>query len=602
MPAAFASMSMNKDRGDRWGKGDGDRPPAWSGGGGGGGGGGYQGNGGGSSERFNEAAKGGWNPRSTPPAGGGSVGGRFGSHNVNDSDVEALFRGNHDSGINFDKYDNIPVEVSGPDPVKPIETYDNLSEIHEILRENIRRAGYVRPTPVQKHAIPTVMQKRDLMACAQTGSGKTAAFLFPVINRILFDGPTPPPASGPGRRKAYPSCLVLAPTRELATQIYDEGRKFCYQSKIKTVVVYGGADVGSQLSQLDRGCDLLVATPGRLQDLMERGRIALGCCRFLVLDEADRMLDMGFEQQIRQIVMETDMPRTGVRQTMMYSATFPKAIQQLAAEFLSNYIFLAVGRVGSTTDFITQKLEWVEESDKRNMLLGLLNRMTGLTLVFTETKRNADALEHFLANQGIHATSIHGDRTQQEREDALRSFKSGRTPVLVATDVAARGLDINNVAHVIQYDLPNCIDDYVHRIGRTGRAGNTGMATAFLNDKNRALVTELMELLRENNQEVPEWMPSLAQQGGGGFSGRTGGQRKPGKSFGGRDFRGSGPPPPRRSNGAGGGSDGFSPSPAPRSSMPSGKPAEPKFNTYAHMAYGGAYGGNYSSGSGFGGK
>jgi len=141
MPAAFASMSMNKDRGDRWGKGDGDRPPAWSGGGGGGGGGGYQGNGGGSSERFNEAAKGGWNPRSTPPAGGGSVGGRFGSHNVNDSDVEALFRGNHDSGINFDKYDNIPVEVSGPDPVKPIETYDNLSEIHEILRENIRRAG-----------------------------------------------------------------------------------------------------------------------------------------------------------------------------------------------------------------------------------------------------------------------------------------------------------------------------------------------------------------------------------------------------------------------------------------------------------------------------
>lgn len=460
--------------------------------------------------------------------------------------------------------------------------------------ENIHRAGYTRPTPVQKYAIPTVMQKRDLMACAQTGSGKTAAFLFPVINRILFDGPSTAPSSSHsmGRRKAYPSCLVLAPTRELATQIYDEARKFCYTSNIKTVVVYGGAEVRAQLTQLERGCDLLVATPGRLQDLMERGRIALAACRFLVLDEADRMLDMGFERQIRQIVMETDMPRTGVRQTMMYSATFPKAIQQLASEFLSNYLFLAVGRVGSTTDFITQKLEWVEEPDKRNMLLGLLRRSTGLTLVFTETKRDADALENFLINQGLHATSIHGDRSQKEREDALRSFKSGRTPVLVATDVAARGLDISNVTHVIQYDLPNCIDDYVHRIGRTGRAGNTGLATAFVNDKNRSLVMELQELLRENNQEVPSWMAGISSYGGGGGGFNRGGQRRPGgKSFGSRDYR-SNP----RSGGGGGGSSGGMGGGGGGYSGSTSKAPDTKFSpSLAHMAYSGGYGGNYSS-------
>eukprot|EP00667_Euglena_gracilis_P002936 EG_transcript_2941 len=598
MPAAFASMSKDKDRGggDRWGKGDGDR-------------GGYQATNGASQS-------GGWNPRATSGGsgggGGGSNGARWSSHNVEDSEVEALFRCKQDSGINFDKYDDIPVELSGPDPVKPIETYDNLSGIHEILRENIRRAGYNRPTPVQKYAIPTVMNKRDLMACAQTGSGKTAAFLFPVINRILFDGPVPPPTSGGfGRRKAYPTCLVLAPTRELATQIYDEGRKFCYTSNIKTVVVYGGADVKTQLMQLERGCDLLVATPGRLLDLMERGRIALCCCRFLVLDEADRMLDMGFERQIRHIVMDTDMPHTGARQTMMYSATFPKAIQQLAAEFLSNYLFLAVGRVGSTTDFITQKLEWVEEDEKRNMLLGLLTRIPGLTLVFTETKRDADSLENFLINQGIHATSIHGDRSQQEREDALRSFKSGRTPVLVATDVAARGLDINNVTHVIQYDLPNCIDDYVHRIGRTGRAGNTGLATAFVNDKNRSLVQDLTLLLKENNQEVPSWMEGLAH--GSSFGSRGGGnQRRPGKSFGGRDYRagGGGGGGSGGGGGGGGGSGGGgggggggigNRNGANGGSYSSSvsKPPEQKFNQYAHMAYGGSYGGNYGS-SGFG--
>ena len=247
---------------------------------------------------------------------------------------------------------------------------------------------------------------------------------------------------------------------------------------------------------METGCDLIVATPGRLVDLIERGRITLEQIRFLVLDEADRMLDMGFEPQIRRIVEQENMPSEG-RQTLMFSATFPKPIQRLAGDFLDNYIYLTVGRVGSSTDLITQHLQYVESRDKRDALMELIQIVSGLTLVFVETKRSADALEDYLLQNGIAATSIHGDRSQREREDALIAFRSGRYPVLVATDVAARGLDIPNVTHVINYDLPNTIDDYVHRIGRTGRAGKKGQATAFINEDDKSLFRDLFDVLAE---------------------------------------------------------------------------------------------------------
>ncbi|KAF7545172.1 hypothetical protein G7Z17_g9392 [Cylindrodendrum hubeiense] len=449
------------------------------------------------------------------------------------------------TGINFEKYDDIPVEASGtdvPDPVKQFAT----PPLDEHLCRNIELAHYKVPTPVQKYSIPIVMGGRDLMACAQTGSGKTGGFLFPILSQAFINGPSAVPAGAAGQfgrqRKAYPTSLILAPTRELVSQIYEESRKFAYRSWVRPCVVYGGADIGSQLRQIERGCDLLVATPGRLVDLIERGRISLCNIKYLVLDEADRMLDMGFEPQIRRIVEGEDMPGVQERQTLMFSATFPRDIQMLARDFLKDYVFLSVGRVGSTSENITQKVEYVEDVDKRSVLLDILHTHAGgLTLIFVETKRMADSLSDFLINQSFPATSIHGDRTQRERERALEFFRNGRCPILVATAVAARGLDIPNVTHVVNYDLPTDIDDYVHRIGRTGRAGNTGIATAFFNRGNRGVVRELLDLLKEANQEVPAFLETIARESsfGGGGGGR-GGRSRGGGGRGGaanRDFR-----------------------------------------------------------------
>ncbi|CAG5127829.1 unnamed protein product, partial [Candidula unifasciata] len=434
-------------------------------------------------------------------------------------------------------------------------------------------------------------------------SGKTAAFLVPILNQIYEMGPgeSANPSGGRqyGRKKMFPLALVLAPTRELASQIYDEARKFAYRSRVRPCVVYGGADIGAQMRDLDKGCHLLVATPGRLVDMMERGKVGLDHCKFLVLDEADRMLDMGFEPQIRRIVEQDNMPPSGKRQTNMFSATFPKEIQILARDFLENYIFLAVGRVGSTSENITQKVVWVEEQEKRSFLLDLLNAARdSLTLVFVETKKGADALEDFLLREGYPATSIHGDRSQREREDALRIFKCGDRPILVATAVAARGLDISNVRHVINFDLPSDIEEYVHRIGRTGRVGNLGLATSFFNEKNKNIVRDLLDLLSEANQEVPPWLESMSmdvrstmgmsRRGGGGVRrfGNSGG------GFGGRDYRQQNktmkPNFPQGSSGGGGGGGGGFGGQQPFNNHFTNFPP-PQYN------YGGSYGGTYNS-------
>ena len=452
------------------------------------------------------------------------------------------------SGINFDNYDDIPVEASGDGVPEPITSF-TAPPLDPLLVENVTLSRFTKPTPVQKYSVPIVAAGRDLMACAQTGSGKTGGFLFPVLSESYMNGPAPVvnDHGAFSSHKVHPTALVMAPTRELVSQIFEEAKKFSYRSWVRPCVVYGGADIGQQMRNLERGCDLLVATPGRLKDLLERGRVSLANIKYLVLDEADRMLDMGFEPQIRHIVQECDMPDVPNRQTLMFSATFPRDIQHLARDFLKDYIFLSVGRVGSTSENITQKVLHVEDEEKKSVLLDLLSAgENGLTIIFTETKRMADNLAEFLYDQNFPATSIHGDRTQYEREKALAAFKSGNRPILVATAVAARGLDIPNVAHVVNYDLPADIDDYVHRIGRTGRAGNVGIATAFFNRNNRNIAKGMIDLLSEANQEVPDFLQRIARESafGGGRSTR-GGSRGRGPA---RDFR--------RSNGFGGSSSG----------------------------------------------
>ncbi|KAJ1610327.1 Dbp1p [Cryptosporidium canis] len=460
----------------------------------------------------------------------------------------------HRAGINFDAYDNIPVEMTGSDTnkIKPMQSFMELEGIHEILLDNIRRVKYERPTPVQKFSIPTVLNGRDLMACAQTGSGKTAAFLFPIVMKMLNDGPPPTPQQSSLRikRMAYPVALVLSPTRELAIQTYEESRKFCFGTGIRTNVLYGGSEVRSQIMDLDRGSDIIVATPGRLRDLIDRGKVNLRLIKFLILDEADRMLDMGFAPQIREIVEDSDMPHSlDGRQTIMFSATFPREIQQLAKDFLHNYIFLTVGRVGATSGSIVQRVVYAEEDHKPRLLVKLLlEQGEGLTVVFVEMKRRADQIEDFLIDQNFPAVSIHGDRSQQEREHALRLFRSGQRPILVATDVAARGLDIPNITHVINLDMPCNIDDYVHRIGRTGRAGNTGLATSFVNESNKPILRDLLAALEESGQDAPEWFQDMVKSctasfgrygsrfGKGGISGSQKGGRGM-HSFGSVDIR-----------------------------------------------------------------
>jgi len=465
---------------------------------------------------------------------------------------EELFGGDVvTQGINFDIYDKIPVEVSGQSCPTPVDEFNETTLPPQVVA-NIKLAGFTKPTPVQRYSIPAGLEGRDLMSCAQTGSGKTAAFLVPIISRLILEGRANEvmnkTQSFNSYGKSWPKyqvhSLLLSPTRELAQQIHLQARKFLYRTGMRSVVVYGGANIKEQFAELNRGCEVLVATPGRLVDFLERGRMSLARVLVLCMDEADRMLDMGFEPQIRQIVDHYDMPsRENGRQTLMFSATFPREIQVLAQDYLLDYIFLAVGRVGSSTDLIQQKLQYCQNHNKVEALMDVLPECHGLTLIFVATRRDADRIENILCEEGVNARSIHGDRTQWEREAALNDFRTGKCPVLVATDVAARGLDIPSVMWVINYDLPNQIDAYVHRIGRTGRCGNKGNALSFVNEGNKPVLRDLLHALRECRMTVPNWFVTMVNSISYGGGDRRG-KRKNSK-FGARDAR--------RGNGRGGG-------------------------------------------------
>ncbi|TPX64958.1 hypothetical protein SpCBS45565_g05497 [Spizellomyces sp. 'palustris'] len=420
---------------------------------------------------------------------------------------EQLFSERITEGINFEKYDEIPVSTAGYEVPAPIETFAE-SSLHQGVKWILKElANYNKPTPVQRYAIPISSASRDLMACAQTGSGKTAAYLLPIISNLFYDGP--------GGEKG-PSALILAPTRELAMQIHHEALKSTYRSFVKAVCFYGGQGaptVSDQAYQMRNGCDLLIATTGRLMDHLERGNVTLSNCRYL----------------------GADMPQD--HQTALFSATFPKEIQMMASDFLKDFISLTIGQIDATTSDIKQIVMHVPRQAKRRELIRLLQadkqeairnqRTRHLVLIFVATKREAAAICYQLESEGFRAGTIHGDLAQSQREQALAAFKSAKKPILVATDVVQRGLDIPNVMHVIQYDLPNQIDDYVHRIGRTGRAGNLGKATSFWNAENFPISRDLVKKLQENKQTVPEF---LRREGGGGGFGRGASQSGSGVS------------------------------------------------------------------------
>ncbi|XP_072303944.1 probable ATP-dependent RNA helicase DDX4 [Eucyclogobius newberryi] len=413
------------------------------------------------------------------------------------------------------------VEIGGANPPQAIMSFEEAA-LCESLKRNVSKSGYVKPTPVQKHGIPIISSGRDLMACAQTGSGKTAAFLLPILQQLMADGV----AASQFSELQEPEAIIVAPTRELINQTYLEARKFAHGTCVRPVVVYGGVNTGHQIRDLCRGCNIICGTPGRLLDVINRGKVGLSKLRYLVLDEADRMLDMGFEPDMRRLVGSPGMPTKENRQTLMFSATYPEDIQKLAADFLkTDYLFLAVGIVGGACSDVHQEFVEVTKFEKREKLLDAL-KVTGTerTMVFVETKRQADFIAAFLCQEKFPTTSIHGDREQREREQALADFRFGKCPILVATSVAARGLDIPDVQHVINFDLPNNVDEYVHRIGRTGRCGNIGRAVSFFDpDNDSQLARSLISILSKAQQEVPSWLEEKAFGGPGSAGPALGG-------------------------------------------------------------------------------
>ncbi|XP_019664403.1 probable ATP-dependent RNA helicase DDX4 isoform X4 [Ailuropoda melanoleuca] len=422
-------------------------------------------------------------------------------------DEDSIFA-HYQTGINFDKYDTILVEVSGHDAPPAILTFEEAN-LCQTLNNNIAKAGYTKLTPVQKYSIPIILAGRDLMACAQTGSGKTAAFLLPILAHMMRDGIT----ASRFKELQEPECIIVAPTRELINQIYLEARKFSFGTCVRAVVIYGGTQLGHSIRQIVQGCNILCATPGRLMDIIGKEKIGLRQVKYLVLDEADRMLDMGFGPEMKKLISCPGMPSKEQRQTLMFSATFPEEIQRLAGEFLkSNYLFVAVGQVGGACRDVQQTILQVGQYSKREKLVEILRNIGDeRTMVFVETKKKADFIATFLCQEKISTTSIHGDREQREREQALGDFRCGKCPVLVATSVAARGLDIENVQHVINFDLPSTIDEYVHRIGRTGRCGNTGRAISFFDpESDNHLAQPLVKVLSDAQQDVPAWLEEIA--------------------------------------------------------------------------------------------
>jgi ATP-dependent RNA helicase RhlE len=366
-------------------------------------------------------------------------------------------------------------------------SFEKLGLFEPILRAVVGE-GYTTPTPIQSQAIPQVMAGRDLLGCAQTGTGKTAAFALPLLHRLSHAGNPP---KGHGRRIR---ALVLSPTRELAGQIAQSFRTYGQYTALKQTVIYGGVNQNPQTRALKHGVDILVATPGRLIDLMNQGYVDLSHVEVFVLDEADRMLDMGFMPDVKHIISELP----AHRQTLMFSATMPEPIERLASVILRDPERIRIAAVKATTDLIEQSVYFVPRKQKSRLLTNFLHsRAFTRALVFTRTKHGADQVAKHLNKSGIPADAIHGNKSQNARQRALDDFKADRTHVLVATDIASRGIDVEGISHVLNYDLPDEPETYVHRIGRTGRAGAAGRAVTLCDHDERRTLKAIERLIRK---------------------------------------------------------------------------------------------------------
>ncbi|XP_010550696.1 PREDICTED: DEAD-box ATP-dependent RNA helicase 30 [Tarenaya hassleriana] len=474
-------------------------------------------------------------------AGGGGGGwGRRGGSNHGELDNVSLPRQNFGNLVPFEKnfYVECPsvqamteqdvamyrssrdISVEGRDVPKPIRMFQEANFPDHIL-EVIARLGFTEPTPIQAQGWPMALKGRDLIGIAETGSGKTLAYLLPALVHVSAQ---PRLAQDDG-----PIVLALAPTRELAVQIQEESKKFGLRSGVRSTCIYGGAPKGPQIRDLRRGVEIVIATPGRLIDMLEARHTNLRRVTYLVLDEADRMLDMGFEPQIRKIISQIRPDR----QTLLWSATWPREVESLARQFLRDPYKVIIGSADlKANQSINQIIEIVPASEKYIRLIKLLKQLMdgSKILIFVETKKGCDQVTKQLRMDGWPALAIHGDKTQSERDRVLSEFKSGRSPIMTATDVAARGLDVKDIKCVINYDFPTSLEDYIHRIGRTGRAGAKGMAFTFFTHDNARFARELIKILHEAGQVVPPSLSDLARSasssGGSGrnFRSRGGGR------------------------------------------------------------------------------
>jgi ATP-dependent RNA helicase RhlE len=367
--------------------------------------------------------------------------------------------------------------------------FQDLNLIEPILRA-LKTEGYTTPTPIQEQSIPIILQHKDLLGCAQTGTGKTAAFAIPILQLLYQDRLQ-------HKEQKTIKALILTPTRELAIQINESFAAYGKHTGLKHLVIFGGVSQNPQVDALKRGVDILVATPGRLLDLMNQRFVHLEHIKMLVLDEADRMLDMGFVHDVKKVIAKIP----AKRQTLFFSATMPDEIQQLANTILTKPEKVEVTPVSSTADTIQQMLYYVEKNDKRSLLAHILkDKGIKTALVFTRTKHGADKVVKDLIKIGITAEAIHGNKSQNARQRALTNFKNRTTRVLIATDIAARGIDIDELTHVINYELPNIPETYVHRIGRTGRAGASGIALSFCDEEEIEFLRDIHKLIAK---EIP---------------------------------------------------------------------------------------------------